>query len=265
MSESSNDDNGPTFDEREQPSEPLQKTNNNNNRVSFDDAGRELVQQEDLARLEESGDFDTNPAYKSDSIEKMRQAIRDKTKEMGLEKSVLSKQVIQQASARAMRGESPNLNNNNALDLTKIRGNIPDNMPTVLYDPEDEMSSQERIEVDPVGQTSLLNQFQNELSNAKWPTAGAVVREVGIMILVVAATAALIILWDAFLRDFYTNELHLIPTKEEINTRFEGLELPEGWTNMMTDDDVANLPSELRDAASSAAATSGGGGGLPDL
>jgi hypothetical protein len=43
---------------------------------------------------------------------------------------------------------------------------------------------------------------------------------------------------------------------------------PEGWTNMMTDDDVANLPSELRDAAaaSSAAATSsGGGGGLPDL
>jgi hypothetical protein len=45
------------------------------------------------------------------------------------------------------------------------------------------------------------------------------------MILVVAATAALIILWDAFLRDFYTNELHLIPTKEEINTRFEGLEL----------------------------------------
>jgi hypothetical protein len=40
---------------------------------------------------------------------------------------------------------------------------------------------------------------------------------------------------------------------------------------MMTDDDVANLPSELRDAAaaSSAAATSSGGsgsgGGLPDL
>jgi hypothetical protein len=67
MSESSNDDNGPTFDEREQPSEPLQKTNNNNNksnRVSFDDAGRELVQQEDLARLEESGDFDTNPAVR---------------------------------------------------------------------------------------------------------------------------------------------------------------------------------------------------------
>jgi hypothetical protein len=66
MSESSNDDNGPTFDEREQPSDPLQTTNNNNksNRVSFDDAGRELVQQEDLARLEESGDFDTNPAVR---------------------------------------------------------------------------------------------------------------------------------------------------------------------------------------------------------
>lgn len=68
MSESSNDDNGPTFDE-EQQHEPLQTTNNNNNnksnRVSFDDAGRELVQQEDLARLEESGDFDTNPAVRS--------------------------------------------------------------------------------------------------------------------------------------------------------------------------------------------------------
>lgn len=35
---------------------------------------------------------------------------------------------------------------------------------------------------------------------------------------------------------------------------------------MMTDDDVANLPSELRDAAAaSSAGGGGGGGGLPDL
>ncbi len=150
----------------------------------------------------------------------MRQAIRDKTKEMGLEKSVLSKQVIQQASARAMRGESLNLNNyNNALDLTKIRGNIPDNMPTVLYDPEDEMSSQERV--------------------VWWYWTYVIV-----VVVVVFS------LWTVL----YSCR-------------------PEGWTNMMTDDDVANLPSELRDAAaaSSAAATSsggsggGGGGGLPDL
>ena len=161
--------------------------------------------------------------YKSDNIEEMREAIRKKTQEMGLEKSVLSKQVIQEASERAKRGESTNLIH--ALDLTKIRGNIPENMPTVLYDPEDEMSQEERNQVDPVGQTSILAQFQNELSNAKWPTMGAVFREVAIMLVVVASTAALIIFWDRFLRDFYTNELHLIPTKEEMTTRFEGLEL----------------------------------------
>lgn len=36
----------------------------NNPSVSFDDAGRKLVEEEDKARLEESGDFDTNPAVR---------------------------------------------------------------------------------------------------------------------------------------------------------------------------------------------------------
>lgn len=150
----------------------------------------------------------------------MREAIRKRTEEMGLEKSVLSKQLIQEANARAKAGESVQ-----GLDLTKIRGNIPDNMPSMLYDPEDEMSEEEKEEVDPVGQMSIVKQFENELTNAKWPDAGAVLREVAIMLGVVAVTAAIIIFWDRFLRDFYTDTLNLIPSKEQMNMRFEGLEL----------------------------------------
>ena len=195
--------------------------------------------------------------YKSDNIDRMREAIRKRTQEMGLEKSVLSKQLIQEANERAKSGEKVQ-----GLDLTKIRGTIPEDMPSMLYDPEDEMSEEERRQVDPVGQESILKQAQNELTNAKWPNAGAVLREVAIMLVVVAATAAIIIGWDRFLRDFYTNGLNLIPSKEQINMRFEGLELPEGWTNMMSEDDIANLPSEMRD---SAARSSGSGMNLPDL
>jgi len=139
---------------------------------------------------------------------------------MGLEKSVLSKQIIQEANERARAGESVQ-----GLDLSKIRGNIPENMPTMLYDPEDEMTKDEKEQVDPVGQYNLIKQAENELTNAKWPNAGAVLREVAIMLAVVAFTAALIIFWDRFLRDFYTSELNLIPSKEQMNMRFEGLEL----------------------------------------
>lgn len=150
----------------------------------------------------------------------MREAIRKRTQEMGLEKSVISKQIIQEANERAKAGESVQ-----GLDLSKIRGNIPDNMPSMLYDPEDEMTEEEKEEVDPVGQMNLIKQAENELTNAKWPGTGAVLREVATMLAVVAVTAALIIFWDRFLREFYTNDLKMIPSKEMINTRFEGLEL----------------------------------------
>lgn len=154
----------------------------------------------------------------------MRAAIRERTLKMGLEKSVISKELIKEAAVEAARkGES--------LDLSQIRGNIPQNMPSMLYDPEDEMTQEERIQVDPVSQLSLLKQAENELSNAKWPKFGNALREVVIMFLVVGVTAAIIIFWDKFLRDFYTSN-GLIPSSEDIKMRFEGLELPEGWTNM---------------------------------
>jgi preprotein translocase subunit SecE len=190
--------------------------------------------------------------YSSDNIDRMRAAIRKRTEEMGLEKSKLSKQLIEDANQRAKAGEQVQ-----GLDLSKIRGQIPEDMPSMLYDPEDEMTDEEKKEVDPVGQLSLFKQAQNELQNAKWPQPLAAMREVVVMFVVVAATGALIIFWDKFLREIYTN-IGFIPSSDVMNVRFEGLELPEGWTNMMSEEDIANLPQGLREST-------GGSSGLPDL
>jgi hypothetical protein len=181
----------------------------------------------------------------------MRAAIRARTEEMGLEKAKLSKQIIQEANQRAKAGERVQ-----GLDLSQIRGNLPEGMPSVLYDPEDEMTDEEKKEVDPVGQMSIVQQFQNELTNAKWPQPMAALKEVAVMFVVVAVTGALIIFWDRFLRDTYTN-IGLIPSSDAIKMRFDGLELPEGWTNMMSEDDIANLPQGIREGAVTS--------GMPDL
>jgi preprotein translocase subunit SecE len=124
-------------------------------------------------------------------------------------------------------------------------------MPSMFYDPEDELSLEERAEVDPIGQKSFVEQGLNELRNAKWPTPIAALREVALMIVIVAITGALIIGWDKLLRTVYTDVLHFIPSKQDLANymnRFDGLELPNGWTNNMNDDDVASFSDKIATA-----------------
>ena len=126
-----------------------------------------------------------------------------------------------------------------------------DEMPSMFYDPEDELSVEERAEVDPVGQKSFVEQGLNELQNAKWPSPMAALREVALMIVIIAITGALIIGWDKVIRILYTDILHFIPSKEDLANymnRFDGLELPTGWTDNMNDNDVASFSEKISNA-----------------
>lgn len=240
-------------------------------RTSFDDAGRSLLDEQDLKRMNEMGDFDVNPNSSVDQMDQMRAAIRARTASMGIEKSKVSADYIAKrqqeamsagsakAAAEATSGDSMF----GGLDLSQISTtkvtskaatknglwlDKEDEMPSMFYDPEDELSMEERAEVDPIGQKSFVEQGLNELQNAKWPSPMAALREVALMIVIIALTGALIIGWDKVIRVLYTDILHFIPSKQDLANymnRFDGLELPTGWTDNMNDDDVASFSEKI--------------------
>lgn len=208
--------------------------------------------------------------YQSDSIERMRAAIRARTADLGIEKSKVSADYIRNRQEKAIQAGPGNTDADTfaGVDLSKISSTPKkssewnEEMPSMFYDPEDEMSKEEQEEVDPVMKLSILDQGLNEYNNAKWPDWGSALREVGVLLAVVALSALLIIGWDKLLRVIYTS-VGFIPTKEEIAnyaSRFDGLDLPKGWTNNMSEQDVASFSDTVNQATTSTTAAP-----LPDL
>jgi hypothetical protein len=205
-------------------------------------------------------------------MEQMRAAIRARTASMGLEKSKVSADYIAQRQQEAIamgsaKAAAEASGSSDAmfggLDLSKISTEkVPsaaatknglwqdkeDEMPSMFYEPEDDLSMEERAEVDPVGQKGFVEQGLNELRNAKWPHPVAALREVVLMIVIIAITGALIIGWDKFIRTLYTDVLHFIPSKDDLANymnRFDGLDLPSGWTDNMNEADISSLSDKI--------------------
>lgn len=236
-------------------------------RTTFDEAGKSLIDEEDAKRMEAMGDYDLNPDSKDDKVERMRAAIRARTADLGIEKSKVSAEYIQQrqniaisaGSARA-DAEQSSANTFAGLDLSRISdGNQgkrssqspwadEEDEPTMFFDPEEKLSEQERAEIDPFMKKGIFEQGLNELQNAKWPDWASALREVALMILVIAVTGVLIVGWDKVLRFVYTDVLHFIPSQEDLAnyaSRFDSLALPKGWTDNMNEADVAKLANQV--------------------
>ena len=201
----------------------------------------------------------------------MRAAIRDRTSKLGMEKSKISEDYIRkkEAAANAAGSASAASDDNNqfvGLDLSQISSvkkesssQWNEEMPSMFYDPEQELTKEEQEEVDPMMKKNVIQQGLNELENAKWPGPGAALREVALMLGVIVATAALIIFWDRFLRTVYISA-GFVPSKEDLANyadRFSGLDLPKGWTNNMDENDIQKLGEIVQDKVS--------GGGMPGL
>lgn len=206
--------------------------------------------------------------YKDESIEKMRAAIRARTADLGIERSKVSADYIQNREKQALSAGAQQDREAAAgamfggIDLSKIsgddskvknRGELDEDMPTMFYDPDDEMTLEERQEVDPVMMKNLIEQASNELANAKWPTVLSAGREVILMAAVVAFSCLLIIGSDNLLRQLYTYA-GFIPSQEDIAnyaSRFDGLDLPSGWMNNMNEQDFSKLAEKVNVVPSS--------------
>lgn len=224
--------------------------------TSFADAGKSIVDAEDAERMKAMGDFDENPSFQATDMEKMRAAIRERAAEQGLEKSVATQQYLEEAKQRAIN-QRENRQAAGTLDLSQIStGKEPgrkgekwdESLPNMMYDPADYLTPEEQAEADKVGQLPIWEQAVTEMKASKWPDFGTVIREVALMIAVVAVTATIIINWDSTLRELYTG-LGMIPRPEDIPGQLEGLTLPEGFTNNMDENDLARITEEMNQVA----------------
>lgn len=193
----------------------------------------------------------------------MRAAIRARAKDLGVEKSKVGQQYFDDAARRRVeqaRGD----NRPGQLDLSQIStGNEPgsnnnkwdESMPNMLYDPADELSDEEQAEADTVGQMSIIDQAMTEIKESKWPDLSTVIREVVVMFFVVAFTGGIIIGADRALRDIYT-DIGIIPRPEDIPGQLDDLALPDGFTNNMNEDDLAQITDEMNKVSKSGGASS---------
>jgi hypothetical protein len=198
--------------------------------LSFDDATQAIKDEEEADRMEARGMADRedekNFEAKRDSMEEMKARIQARASDLNMEKSVATAEAIKQATQRAQAGES------NTVDLSKFG-------EALLENPEDELTDEQRAEIDEVGQMSVIDQAINEFKNTKFPTPGATIKQAGLMVLIFVVTASIILKVDELLRIQYT-DWGFIPRSGEVMD-YSDLTLPEGFTDMMNDDDLSKL------------------------
>jgi len=196
--------------------------------MSFDNASQALREKEDQERLERTGNAVTEEQSakfeaKRSEYEALRDRIRSRASELDISKSVATQEVIQKANEQALSGEKP------LLDLSRFEDD----------DDDEELSKEEKKEIDQVGELNILQQSIEELKLVKWPSFGSTIRLTGIMLVLFVVTAVYILWLDDAIRTLVTNA-GFIPRPDEV-LDFSDLELPDGWTEFMTDEDAMGM------------------------
>jgi len=161
----------------------------------------------------------------------MREKIRARASEMGVEKSVATAEAIKAATARAQAGESAK---EQTVDLSKFGADLLDPVGG-----EEELTEEQKQAIDPVSTKSILEQIQNEIQNTRFPSPGATLKQAGLMVVIFLVTAGLILKVDEVLRIQIT-DWGFIPGPNDIGD-YSDLALPEGFTDMMSDTDLEKM------------------------
>lgn len=202
--------------------------------MSFSDAEQAIREEEEEKRMQQRGDDSEEDKRKFDankgSYDGMREKIRARASEMGVEKSVATAEAIKAATARAQAGESAK---EQTVDLSKFGADLLDSSA------EDELTEEQKQAIDPVSTKSILEQIQNEIQNTRFPSPGATLKQAGLMAAIFLVTAGLILKVDEVLRIQIT-DWGFIPGPNDIGD-YSDLALPEGFTDMMSDTDLEKL------------------------
>jgi hypothetical protein len=162
----------------------------------------------------------------------MRARIRARASQEGIEKSLATKQAIEEATRRAMAGEKP-ATADTMLDLSGFGDKFEDGT--------DELTPEEQAEIDKIANMPLLDQAKEEFANTRFPTPVAVLQTASLMALIFAVSAFIILKGDVTIRDLYMN-WGFIPRPDEVYD-FSDLELPDGFLEQQ------NLEGNVLDVA----------------
>ncbi len=200
--------------------------------LSFEDATQQLKDEEDSAKAASRGMMMEQDAQryqeKKDDYDAMREKIRSRAAGLNMNKSVATQEAIKMATQKAMAGEQASTP---TVDLSKFNDS--------LDNPEDELTDEQMKEIDKVGQMSIIDQVKEELKNTRFPSPGATLKQAGLMVVIFLVTATIILKVDEFLR-FQYQDWGFVPKSGEV-IDYSDLTLPEGFTDQMTDDDLAGL------------------------
>jgi len=192
--------------------------------LDFSEAQAKMKEDENKRRVEEGlsvgltkEDEDEFNA-KKDAYEDMRSKIRARASEEGFEKSVATRKAIEEATQRAMAGQS-SATPDQMLDLSGFADKF--------LDDSDELTAEEQAEIDKIASMPLWEQAKEEISNTRFPTPIAIFQTACVMALIFAISATLILKGDATIRDFYM-DLGFIPRPDEVYD-FSDLDLPDGF------------------------------------
>jgi hypothetical protein len=201
--------------------------------LSFEDATAQMKEEDDSAKAAAKGMMMEEEAAryqeKKDTYEAMRDNIRSRAAGLNMNKSVATQEAIKMATQKATAGEEASTP---TIDLSKFSDNLTEN-------PEDELTDEQMKEIDKVGQMNIVDQVREELKNTRFPTPDATLKQAILMLVIFLVTAGAILKADEFLRFQYT-DWGFIPKSGEV-LDYSDLTLPEGFTDQMTDNDLAGL------------------------
>jgi len=192
--------------------------------LDYSEAQSKLKEDENMRRVEEgltvglTKEDEEEFNAKKDQYEDMRARIRSRATQEGIEKSLATKQAIEDATRRAMAGQKP-ATADTMLDLSGFGDKFEDGT--------DELTPEEQAEIDKIASMPLWDQVKEELGNTRFPTPVAVFQTACLMALIFAVSATLILKGDSTIRDLYTN-WGFIPRPDEVYD-FSDLELPDGF------------------------------------
>jgi preprotein translocase subunit SecE len=199
--------------------------------LSFDDAVAKVKEEDDSARTASRGIMMEAEAQryneKKETYNAMRDKIRSRATDLNMNKSVATQEAIKAATQRAAAGEQASAT---VVDLSKFNN---------MDQPEDELTDEQMKEIDKVGQMSLVDQVKEELKNTRFPSPDATLKQAVLMLVIFLVTATVILKADDFLRFQYT-DWGFIPKSGEV-LDYSDLTLPEGFTDQMTDNDLASF------------------------
>mmetsp|Transcript_10955 Transcript_10955/g.22929 ORF Transcript_10955/g.22929 Transcript_10955/m.22929 type:complete len:278 (-) Transcript_10955:312-1145(-) len=210
---------------------------------SFDQAAADMQAEADAEALERTSGMDAQEeaAFKARSGEfaSMKDRIRSRATDLGVEKSVATAEAIKAAEKRARSKQaSP------TLDMSIFEGGDPEDNP-MLFNPEDELSEEERKSIDPVGEMTFLEQAFDEFKNTAFPGPLDVAKTVGFMAVTFVVSASFILKADELLRGLYT-EWGFIPGPDA-QLDYSDLELPADWDKDL--DDLTGVLADVVEAA----------------